>query len=85
MVIQKLEPVLIGNEYFFQSIEERMPTNGVPAEVNLVTRNQQGVIVKSSPLEMSNLGKFYRNKVFVTPDLMNKEKKITVSVQNEQG
>ena len=61
------------------SIEELIPLAGSPS-VNLVTRDEQGVIVSSKPIEMDNLGKFYQSKVYLDPQNLTNDNQFVVVV-----
>jgi hypothetical protein len=58
---------LIGNNYYFQTIEETIPKDGSDPMVELITRDDQGVIINKKILEMDKIGKFYQNKVIHEP------------------
>ena len=82
-VIQKLEPILVGNEYYYQNIEDTT-ING-DRKVTLITKTDRGEIVNVTDIPEDDRTDNYKNEIFDEPAKFDGDKKITVVVNNDKG
>ncbi len=84
LILQKLRPILINNQYFFQTVED-VSTKKLGRKVVIFTRNDQGQIISEIEIPNSKLGKFYENEVIDSvPEFIGDKSKI-VRVKNDRG
>ena len=82
-VIQKLEPILVGNEYFYQNIIDT--TIKGERKVTLITKTDRGEIIDAIEIPEADRTDNYKNEIFDEPAKFDGDKKITVVVNNEKG
>lgn len=81
-VYHKLKPVLIENEYFYQTVEGER--NGNQQRQILYTRNDQGHLISEYPIPVQKLGTSYENSVQDKPENFIGDKGKVVIVRNDR-
>ena len=61
VIIQKLKPILIGNEYFYQTIEDIKQKGD--RNVNVLTKNDRGQLISKIQIPKDKTGQYYTNEV----------------------
>ena len=84
VVTQKLRPTLIGDEYYYQTVNELVDEVG-NRKATVVTKDGSGQIVDEQQIADDYVGQLYENGLFIKEDSETKERKITLAVYNERG
>lgn len=87
VISQKLRPTLVGNEYYYQTVEEIFDKNK-KRQVSVLTRNEKGSVISKVSIHPTLISNYYENKVTEVEEglgLNPIEKKITLNVINDRG
>lgn len=88
LICQRLKPILVGVQYFFQSVNDFIDEEGYRS-VNVVTKNEKGEVIAKQALDVEKYGVYYNNML---KEKMQFEKiydvseidKLTLQVQNDK-
>lgn len=89
LVSYQLRPILVGIQYFFQSVDDYVDEAGTRS-VKVNTRDESGTVVASQPVALELCGTFYENYI-KEKDVVDRIydidqlEKLTLSVRNERG
>ena len=84
VIVQKLRPTLVGNEYYYQTINECIDANG-KRKITLMTKDGEGNTIDETEIADDYIGQLYDNALFINEDAKTKDRKITLAVYNEKG
>lgn len=87
VVTQKLRPTVVGDEYYYQTVEEIVDKLG-KRSVTIITRNERGAVVSRVSVDQALIGRYYENKIAEAQQELNKDiynRKVTIVVSNERG
>lgn len=87
VISQKLKPTLVGDEYYYQTIEEIVDNMG-KRNVTIITRNDKGSVVSKVSIDPALIGKYYENKILEVEEELRKDinqRKVTIVIVNERG
>ena len=84
LVVQKLRPTLIGDEYYYQTVNELVDNVG-NRTATVVTKDGSGDILDEKQIADEYVGQLYENALFIKEDSDTKQRHITLAVYNERG
>lgn len=79
-----LPPLMIGKEYYFQTVEEKREKGG-PETIRVVTRNESGKVVSDMPALILDFGRRYFNSLKEDRDEAELLEEVNVQIRNDQG
>lgn len=83
-VIQKLGPIIVGTQYYYQEIEDITKKNG-ERSVSLITKNDMGIIVDKKILEEEEMGDNYTNEMLIDKEEFDGDNKSIIIINNDKG
>ena len=83
-VIQKLGPIIVGTQYYYQEIEDITKKNG-ERTVSLITKNDMGIIVDKKELEEDEMGDNYTNEMLIDKEEFDGDNKSIIVMNNDRG
>lgn len=84
VVSQKLRPTLIGNQYYYQIIDDIIDSKGNRKSF-VTVKNENGEVIGQQQVSSSQLGSFHHSAVVLNEDPKTRQSQISLLVRNENG